>query len=300
MLAIVIPFFNQEFFEETLYSLANQTNKDFTVYIGDDASPFEPAVLIDKFRSSLKIEYKKFEKNLGGTSLVQHWKRCINLTSDEKWLMILGDDDKLEKGLVESWYFHYKEFNGKSNVVRFASTFFYEEISSSSNIYLHPKWELAENSLIRKMEGTTRSSLSEYIFLKEKYEEIGFFDYPLGWYSDDRAWLEFSGSKPIYTINDSCVQIRKSTKSISGDKTNYSLKNESASLFYKFLIQEKLDSFKKPKRNIILRTFEVVTLQVRPLFFREWISLGILHVKNFTYPTFMKFLKLFIKNVNRR
>ena len=42
MLAIVIPYYKYTFFEETLLSLQNQTNKKFNVYIGDDASPENP------------------------------------------------------------------------------------------------------------------------------------------------------------------------------------------------------------------------------------------------------------------
>jgi hypothetical protein len=35
MLAIVIPYYKRTFFEETLQSLANQTDKRFQVFIGD-------------------------------------------------------------------------------------------------------------------------------------------------------------------------------------------------------------------------------------------------------------------------
>ena len=43
MLAIIIPYFKLLFFEETLQSLAIQTDKRFKVYIGDDASPEDPS-----------------------------------------------------------------------------------------------------------------------------------------------------------------------------------------------------------------------------------------------------------------
>ena len=48
MLAIVIPYYKIAFFEETLKSLANQTNKQFIVYIGDDASKDDPTFLLKK------------------------------------------------------------------------------------------------------------------------------------------------------------------------------------------------------------------------------------------------------------
>ena len=37
-LAIVIPAYKVDFFETVLFSLAQQTCKDFTVYIGEDCS----------------------------------------------------------------------------------------------------------------------------------------------------------------------------------------------------------------------------------------------------------------------
>lgn len=38
-LAIIIPLFKRDFFEETLGALYNQTDKRFNLYIGNDASP---------------------------------------------------------------------------------------------------------------------------------------------------------------------------------------------------------------------------------------------------------------------
>lgn len=38
-LAIIIPAYKPRFLQETLDSIAKQNNHEFTVYIGDDASP---------------------------------------------------------------------------------------------------------------------------------------------------------------------------------------------------------------------------------------------------------------------
>lgn len=40
-LAIIIPAYKPRFLRETLDSIAKQNNHDFTVYIGDDASPYQ-------------------------------------------------------------------------------------------------------------------------------------------------------------------------------------------------------------------------------------------------------------------
>src|SRR5665647_1577360 len=93
MLAIVIPCYHIKFFDKTLESLSNQTDKRFTVYIGDDNSPNNPEELILKFASGLTLKYVKFEENWGSHSLVKQFERCIDLLQDEQWIMILGDDD---------------------------------------------------------------------------------------------------------------------------------------------------------------------------------------------------------------
>tara|TARA_B110000240_G_scaffold195891_1_gene246534 strand:+ start:1600 stop:2013 length:414 start_codon:yes stop_codon:yes gene_type:complete len=77
-LAIVIPYYKITFFEETIASLANQTNKNFKVYIGNDASPECPEALIEQYKDKFNFIYKKFETNLGSTSLVKQWERCID------------------------------------------------------------------------------------------------------------------------------------------------------------------------------------------------------------------------------
>ena len=66
MLAIIIPFYKLTYFEETLQSLANQTDKRFKVYIGDDSSPENPLDLLGKFKEKFDFVYYKFDKNVGG------------------------------------------------------------------------------------------------------------------------------------------------------------------------------------------------------------------------------------------
>jgi hypothetical protein len=51
--------------------LSNQTDKRFTVYIGDGNSPNNPAELISRFASGLLVEYVKFEENWGSDSLAK-------------------------------------------------------------------------------------------------------------------------------------------------------------------------------------------------------------------------------------
>jgi hypothetical protein len=210
--------------------------------------------------------------------------------------MILGDDDYLENTVVAAWYKRFNEFNGKTKVVRFASQMRYEDSSEMSIVYTHPKWEKSEKSYYRKLKGLTRSSLSEYIFLKESYLKYKFYDFPLGWYSDDRAWLEFSENFPIYTNNDAIIYIRSFSESISGKEDNLHLKRISSSQFFKYLVYNKLNVFSKEERNVIVKNYTDRTLIVRNLKLKEWVYLLYLQINNFTKHSFNKFLKAFFKS----
>lgn len=300
MLAIIIPYYKLTFLEETLRSLSNQTDKRFKVYIGDDASPENPLQLLKQFEGRFEFVYHRFEDNLGGVSLTKQWERCVNLSKDEEWVMILGDDDFIDEKLVELWYCNFESFNKKAAVIRFASKLIYEKKNVISEIYSHPIWENATDSFYRKFEHLTRSSLSEYVFLRESFLKFGFYDYPLAWNSDDRAWLDFSNQKPIYTINDCVVFVRLSVLNISGKQDNNEAKNLSVISFYRFLISKKLQFYTFSQREKILRFYENEINKQRNLTQSEWFFLWYFYLKYFKFYLIKKFSIRFLKAILKR
>lgn len=240
MLAIVIPYYKLSFFEATLESLASQTDKRFKVYIGDDASLENPFSLLENYKEKFDFEYHRFEENLGGISLTQQWERCIALSGNEEWIMILGDDDVLGKNVVEEFYKSLEEVEQEGiNVVRFSTQKIEEEGKTISKIYEHLKTENAVQFLFSK----TRSSLSEYVFRKSQVLEIGFKDFPLAWYSDVLAVFEFANFDTIFSINDSIVYVRISELCISGSTSNKDQKIQAKFEFYYYLVKIKHSFF---------------------------------------------------------
>jgi len=295
MLAIVIPYYKKEFFEDALVSLANQTNKNFKIYIGDDSSPEDPMNLIRKYNKDLKINYTQFPFNLGGNSLSQHWGRCISLTGKEEWIMILGDDDKIGPSVVDSFYRNLPVFNEKSNLVRFSSKIIFEETNTISKVFSHPRWENAEDSFIRRLSGHTRSSLSEYIFSKEAYLKSGFRDFGLGWHSDDLAWLEFSDGKPIYSINEATVFFRISDQNITGKKSNENEKTIASRKFYKYLSGNK-SFFSKEQRLLFARKYERNLRAAKgKLSYMDWLRVLKLYLLNFEPQAMKKTIKRLVR-----
>jgi hypothetical protein len=251
MLAIVIPYYKLTFFEATLQSLMSQTNRQFKVYICNDASPEDPSILLEKYNGKFDFVYHRFDENLGGVSLVKQWKRCIASTSDEEWIMILGDDDILGEDVVAAFYENFYEIKKERiSVIRY-STFKINEFDNQiSGIYQHPKIESSIDFLFRK----TRSSLSEYIFKRSQISNIGFKEFPLAWFSDVLAILEFSDFKDIYTINSTSVYVRISTLSISGNQNNLKLKAKAKFEFYYYLLSKKREVFSEIQKEELLAT----------------------------------------------
>lgn len=300
MLAIVIPYYKITYFETTLNTLANQTDKRFNVYIGDDASPENPSKLLEKYKGQFDFSYHRFDENLGGQSLTKQWERCIDLTKDEAWIMILGDDDYLEETVIESWYKNYDVFVSKSNLVRFATKMINEKDETVSDVFMHPVWEQATDAYLRKFNYLTRSSLSEYIFKRKVYLKYGFYNYPLAWNSDDHAWLEFSDDKPIYTINKSLIYFRLSSSNISGKEDNVFIKSVSQNKFYKFLINKKLWFYNKEDRIRILRRYENHIFKIRKPTLGEWLYLMFRHMQEFNPIEIKKVIKRFLNTILRR
>lgn len=300
MLAIVIPYFKLTFFEATLQSLANQTDKGFKVYVGDDASQENPTFLLEKYKGQFEFEYYRFEENLGSVSLVQQWNRCIALTAGEEWLMILGDDDSLSPKCIEDFYFYLGEINSNNcKVVRYASIINEVEQQTQSPLYSHPKLETATDFFCKRIRNKTRSSLSEYVFKREVYLKYGFYNYDLAWYADDRAWLEFSNFDLIYTINSSYLIIGLSNENISRANYKIEIKNQVKIVFFEDFIVKNLFKFTRNQRLGLLLHYERIIYLGNRVNFRFWFRLFSLFLINFYFIQSVKFTRRLLIHLNK-
>lgn len=292
MLAIIIPYYKITFFEETLKSLSNQTDKRFKVYIGDDAGPENPSFLLEKYKGKFDFIYHRFNENLGGTSLTEQWERSIALSGTEEWIMILGDDDVLEPNIVSS-------FNENLNIikenniqlVRFASRVINEENKYLSLDFKHPLFENVEDSFYRKFKSLSRGSLSEHIFSRKTYEKYHFFHYPLAWHSDDRAWLDFSDKFPIFSINKAFVNVRISCQSISGNSSYKEIKIKATFNFFSDLLQNPHFWFTRKQKAEFLLYLGILLKDQKSKSVQKVLSITIKLVKNGSVYDALRFIR---------
>lgn len=225
-LAIVIPAYKPIFFEKTLQSIADQTCKNFTVYIGDDASTEDLYSIVNKFEGRFNFHYKRFNENLGRRSLVKHWERCLAMLEDEEWVWLFSDDDLMCETCVDLFYDALNHTSSIYHLYRFQTAVINEK-GKIISVHRLPETTSAGRFLHRRLRYSHNSYAVEYIFnLQHFYAMGGFIDFPKAWCSDDATWYSLSQEKGIYTINQGIVKWRTSGENISG-----TLQKNTAELF---------------------------------------------------------------------
>jgi len=219
-LAIIIPAYKAAFLDKALASIAGQTCKDFTLYVGDDASPHDLYSIVAQYENKVDIVYHRFEENIGGKDLVAQWERCIALSQSEEWLWLFSDDDEMERGCVEAFY---KEIG--TGVYYDLYHFNVNRIDENSRILnttpAFPAVLPAESFLRKKLSGKITSYVCEYIFSRKAYYNAGGFQkFDMAWNSDDATWVTLSLAKGIKTIGNAMVNWRSSGINITSNESD--------------------------------------------------------------------------------
>ncbi len=241
VLAIVIPAFKASFLAKTLDSLVNQTNTSFSVYIGDDNSPEDIRLIVEKYQGRLSISYKRFNENLGGKDLAAHWNRCMSLVGQEHWIWLLPDDDVPSPECVETFLKQIDADGDRQILYRFQSEHIDENGRVLRELPVCPPMESSLEFITRKLQFQRNSSVAEYIFLKNRLVAFGnFVSLPLAWGSDDLAWVRLGLENGIATLPNGRVSLRQSKLNISNNSTSLvGQKFKAKYMFLNMLLEDK-------------------------------------------------------------
>ncbi|MGI4751460.1 MAG: glycosyltransferase family 2 protein [Janthinobacterium lividum] len=216
-LAIVIPAYKDKYLKKTLTCFANQTLKDFNIYIGDDCSPFNIKEICNEFADKLNISYTKFNNNIGAKNLVHQWSRCINLTLNEKWIWLFSDDDLVDTNCVENFIKNISNIeNDKLDIYRFNTIVIDQNDIIIRTPPIGPEFESSEEMAYNLLLDKRSNSLADHIFSRKIYEKSGgliFTEYAQG--ADWIMSILFSKETGIRLINNSNFYWRYSGSNIS-------------------------------------------------------------------------------------
>ena len=213
-LAIVIPAHRITYLEQTLASLAAQTDRRFTVYVGDDASPDDLGALCYAYSEKLQLHYQRFQTNLGRHDLVGQWSRCVRWCV-EPWVWLLGDDDLLEPGCVAAFH---AAFQVHPDIELFH--FNVRRIDAQGHVLCdEPSFPpiLSSREFVRgRCLDRLSSYAPEYVFRRATFDTMGGFEtFPLAWCTDDATWAKLAMSRGIHTISGPRVRWRLSGANLS-------------------------------------------------------------------------------------
>jgi glycosyltransferase involved in cell wall biosynthesis len=213
-LAVVIPAFKREFFAKALDSLARQTCKDFTVYVGDDDSPHALEEVVKPFRDRLDIHYTRFTENLGGKDLVAQWTRCVELTRGEDWIWLFSDDDLASSNCVELFYSEMPRRRG--DVYRFNTRVIDEHDEQTSGTLSSPDFETSERMAYHLLYWRRGNSMPDHIFSRDVYQRKGGFVRTA--YAQGADWatsILFSQDTGMHVLQDGMISWRRSASNVS-------------------------------------------------------------------------------------
>ncbi len=217
-LAIIIPAYKATFLPAALDSIAAQTCKDFTLYIGDDCSPEPIERIVDEYRDRIDLVYQRFGTNLGGKDLVAQWERCIAMSKDEPYIWLFSDDDVIEPNCVEKLLKQIDKTKGAYDVYHFDVDTINESGAFKRRKQDYPAVLSAYHFYRGKNSGRLSAFVIENVFSRKVYEQYGgFMKYDLAWGSDVATWIVFSGRKGICTVPNARVRWRQSSQNITPD-----------------------------------------------------------------------------------
>ncbi len=263
LLAIIIPAYKPDFLAKALSGLICQSDQRFNIYVFDDASPADVGTITQSTMGARPYTYKRFEKNMGGTALIQHWKRCVTETH-EPWIWMFSDDDIMEPDCVKAFYQTLEATGGAFNVYRFDSLFIDENDLPLRISAPHPREEGWMNYAYFVLRGLRSGTAQEAIFSRKAYEETGgWIDFPLGWGSDLASQMAWSVPRGLRLIEGAKVRWRWSGQNISSTRERDLVmpKIHACMQFAEFL-QRRVDEMPDPEFPLPTSVFKTLV--------REW------------------------------
>lgn len=210
-LAIIIPAYKADYFDETLRSLANQTRKDFNVYIGNDDGDPRIDQIVGKYKEALNIRYQRFDSNFGANNLVAQWRRTLAMMQGEDFFIFFSDDDIMESECVSSfhreislnpnhdvYHFNIAIINAQSQKTKQPKPF--RKTLSAIDFYIH-------NNILRDI----CARMPEFVFNTRAFNAAGgFVEFPLAMRTDNATVMNVANEKGIGTIEGPMILWRRS------------------------------------------------------------------------------------------
>ncbi len=237
-LAVVIPVYKVSFLPNVLEALSTQTNTNFVVYIGNDASGDDVEKVVRCYESELRIIYHRFNNNLGKVDLAAQWNRCLSLVQEEAWVWVLGDDDLPSLDCVAEILAAIDVADQIDiNVMHLPVVKIDSEGRDQTLRQVFPFLMNATDHYLMQLRGHPSSmTLSNTIYRRVALNRSGgFVSFRRGWGSDHATPLLVADGGSFLTVQNAWVGFRMSGENISSDHSDAAEKLQGRLEFAEFL-----------------------------------------------------------------
>ena len=216
----------------------------------------------------MDIVYHRFSENLGGTSLIKQWTRCVELINNEEFFCLFSDDDIMSPDCVNCFYEtligeakNYDVYHFDIEIVDIEG-----KVTKKSNNY--PILLSASRFFSDLYTNQIDARMPEFIFRTHHFwEQGGFVEFDLGFTSDNATVMVCAKEKGIYTLPKGKILWRDSGINISSSLDFSLMKRKNLSLIHflnwtnTFFIQ-----IKEPYPLSLKRKVKIVSRDLKRLY----------------------------------
>jgi glycosyltransferase involved in cell wall biosynthesis len=132
-----IPFFkNASYLKETLFSLLDQVDSEWSAIVLDDSAAKEESISAEACVNQIGDSRIRYQKNLKNIGMAENWNQAFELAQTHKLFVILHADDRLRPDYVQ-------QMKSLAQSYPRAAAFFCKcEIINEEGL---PKWSLADS-----------------------------------------------------------------------------------------------------------------------------------------------------------
>ena len=213
----LLPAYKVKFLEKTLFSIKNQTFKNFKVIVSDDCSPENIRRVYDRVvGDDARFVYRRNDVNIGSKSLVSHWNLLVDMC-DTEYLIMASDDDIYYPEFLQEMDILVRKYP-KVDLLRARVEFIDEQGNVKKNDGIFAEYETSKEYLYSHFSNENLKCLANHVFRTLTLKgNGGFYEMPLAWYSDQITAILMSGNGCCNTSNI-LFQFRLSNINISGAK----------------------------------------------------------------------------------
>lgn len=234
----LLPAYKALFFEKALICIKNQKYRNFLCIVSDDCSPEPLKEIFDKVvGDDIRFSYRRNEENIGGSSLIAHWRLLVEMCKTEFFIMASDDDIYESEYLLQideltSKYPNVNLFRSRVKIINEKEEVYWQEPIFEEKLDQLHFFRYVYPSCFAYCEAAYCYRTSTFM------DKGGYYEAPLAWHSDNATHILMAENGCAFT-KEVLFGFRASGASVSGSNSQRiaALKVEATFMFWNWIRQ---------------------------------------------------------------